>query len=62
MTQESCIDIEINGIYDGVCVKYYPKTGEFIWRPKAIERTTERERKDQEERWRDYFKNQIKQQ
>ena len=50
------IDIEIRGLYDGICVKYYRDTDEFIWRGFIIDRTTEEYRKEFEENFRKQFK------
>lgn len=47
--EEKVIDIQIRGVYDGICVKYYPETKEFIWREVAIQRTTEEYRKQFEQ-------------
>lgn len=43
------MNIEIRGVYDGICVEYYPDNKEFIWREVAIQRTTEEYRKQFEE-------------
>lgn len=43
------MQIEIRGVYDGICVVFDPKTKTFKWREIAIKRTTETYRKEFEQ-------------
>lgn len=45
------IEIEIKGVYDGICVTFEKETKTFNWRGIAIERTTEEYRKQFEQQF-----------
>lgn len=45
------IQIEIKGVYDGICVIFDTETKTFNWRRISIERTTEEYRKQFEQKF-----------
>ena len=49
------IEIEIKGVYDGICVIFDKETKTFNWRGIAIERTTEGYRKQFEQQFLKYY-------
>ena len=43
------INVEIKGVYDGICYIYDTETKQFEWLDIAIKRTNEKERNQHEE-------------
>lgn len=56
MSEEQSWDVEIRGLYDGTAYKYYPAKKEFVWRQHIIDKTTDRYRKKEEERFLEWLK------
>lgn len=50
------MDVEIRGVYDGICVHYNKETDTFTWRDIAIVNTTEEYRKEFEDNLRKQLK------